>query len=68
MRNLLIEWARQWVGHKRPVCHGIDVLHQVMEEVTVGAGQQQRIRQKQSVNAADVSLCAHKSFKQGREP
>lgn len=39
LQHLLIEWAGQRVGHKRPVCHCVDVLDQVMEEVTVGTGQ-----------------------------
>lgn len=39
MRCLLKKWARQRVGHKRSVRHCVNVLHQVMKEVTIGSRQ-----------------------------
>lgn len=39
-RYLLIEWAGERVGNEGSVCHPVDVLHQVIEVVPVGAGNQ----------------------------
>lgn len=41
--HLLIQRTGQGVGHKRPVCHCVDVLYQVMKEVTVRARKQEKI-------------------------
>lgn len=38
---LLVERARQRVGHERPVGHGVDVLHQVMKDIAVWASETQ---------------------------
>ena len=37
---LLVERAGQGVGHEGTVGHGVDVLHQVMEQVAVWTAQQ----------------------------
>lgn len=47
IKHLLIERAGQGVGHKRSVCHCVDVLYQVMKEVTVRARKQEKTGQKQ---------------------
>lgn len=43
--HLLIQRTGQGVGHKRPVCHCVYVLYQVMKEVTVRAREQEKSRQ-----------------------
>lgn len=52
LKHLLKEWAGKGVGHKRPVCHCVDVLYQVMKEVTVGTRQKDKTRQKQIIKGA----------------
>lgn len=35
--GLPVEWTGHRVGHKRSMCHGIDILYQIVKEVSVRA-------------------------------
>lgn len=57
MRYLLVQWARQTVGHERSVSYSIHVLHQVVKEVTVGTSEKSQHNKKIYSFLNPLNLC-----------